>query len=255
MYFRSFPKIFYDFNVGAEENRLQILTDVTKNVRVRKQILENITLYDEYDMMEGETPEIVAEKFYGNPELHWIIMLINQRYDYLEDFPMSSLELEEYIDEKYGEGNRFNIHHYEKNGLVVEGMVTLKVPLNTVSPVNLFKKYDFVQNSTLTANGRVENIDVANRILTVMMDYGRFSAGEIISVKGFRENPETGEKSFSDLVFAFTVPQNGFNILTGYSVVTNYDYEIKENEKKRRIKLIAPELINQFITEFESLMA
>ena len=101
MYFKQFPQIYYDFpQANSSDTELQILTDVTTNVRFRKQVLENVTLYDEYDMLEGETPEMVAEKVYGNPELHWVIMLANQRYDYLKDFPMSSRELELYCIDK-----------------------------------------------------------------------------------------------------------------------------------------------------------
>jgi hypothetical protein len=112
MYFKQFPQIYYDFPKANSENTLQILTDITTNVRVRKQALENVTIYDEYDMQEGETPEIIAEKVYGNPELHWVIMLVNERYDYLKDFPMSNLELQQHMEETYGVDNLEEVHHY-----------------------------------------------------------------------------------------------------------------------------------------------
>jgi hypothetical protein len=115
MYFSNFQKIFYDFPTKEnQENTLHILTDITANVRVRKQILENITLYDEYDILDGETPELIAEKIYGNPEYHWIIMLVNQRYDYIRDFPMSVGELYDYVVDKYGVEGKDRVHHYEK---------------------------------------------------------------------------------------------------------------------------------------------
>ena len=70
MYFKQFPKIFYDFPQDGTSTTLQVLTDITTNVRIRKEILENVTIYDEYDIQEGETPEIIAEKIYGDAELH-----------------------------------------------------------------------------------------------------------------------------------------------------------------------------------------
>ena len=52
MYFNNFQKIYYDFPVKAnQDNSLFILTDITSNVRVRKEILENLTLYEEYDIL------------------------------------------------------------------------------------------------------------------------------------------------------------------------------------------------------------
>lgn len=123
MYFNAFKKIYYDFKVG-DRIELKTLTDITRNVRLRKQLLSNITIFDFYDMKEGETPEIVAKRVYGNSNLHWIIMLANDRYDYIEDFPMTAYQLENHINRKYG-NNRNAIHHYEKDGYIVDPTVEL----------------------------------------------------------------------------------------------------------------------------------
>jgi hypothetical protein len=106
------------------EEKVFVVRDITANVRVLKSVLENISLYDEYDIVDGETPEIIAEKIYGNAEYHWIIMLANDRYDYLEDFPLSSYELEKDIAAKYP-SNVYGTHHYEDaDGYVVNSTAT-----------------------------------------------------------------------------------------------------------------------------------
>ena len=80
MYFKDFPKFLYDFKYdNTDQTKMSVVRDITRNIRFRKEVLENYTLYDEYDIKDGETPEIIAEKIYGNPEYHWIIMLVNQR--------------------------------------------------------------------------------------------------------------------------------------------------------------------------------
>lgn len=120
MYFKKFPKFLYDFKINGE-NKVALVKDITQNVRIRTQILENITLYDEYDIRDGETPEIIAEKIYGSPEYHWVVMLCNQRFDYVNDFPLSTYNLEEHITQKYGAGNEYNVHHYiDSNGNIVD---------------------------------------------------------------------------------------------------------------------------------------
>lgn len=249
MYFKQFPQIYYDFpTVGKSDVDLQILTDITTNIRFRKEVLENITLYDEYDMLEGETPEMVAEKVYGNPELHWIIMLVNQRYDYLRDFPMTSAELEEYCIRTYGADKLYGVHHYEKDGLVVEGVATIKIPGKDT--INEFKVHDFIVG--YTGNARVDSIDVANKTVTVMLDYGTFSAGELVTLMGIREN-ENGKLVYSGIM-NFQIPNNGFELNDNYTAITNYAYENIENEKKRRIKLISSSLVDQIVREFQKLM-
>lgn len=251
MYFQNFPKIYYDFDTTDNDRSLKILTDITANVRVRKQILEKITQYEEYDIQEGETPELIAEKFYGNPEYHWIIMLLNERYDYVSDYPINQDELEDYIASVYGAENIYDIHHYEKSGLVVEAKAILKVPSSTVLPNNLFQQNDYLLGDTSVA--RVDSINVAERELSISIQKGTFKYNDFIGVFGFRENTEKQIIEYTT-VTTFLIPQNALTINETYNPITNYDYEIRENEKKRRIKLLAPELLGQIVQELELLM-
>jgi hypothetical protein len=93
-------------------------------------VLANIAVYDEYDIVDGETPEIIAEKIYGNPEYHWIIMLTNDRYDYIEDFPLSEPELVKVISDKYPE-SEYDIHHYvDANGFIVDSTASGAVSIS-----------------------------------------------------------------------------------------------------------------------------
>ena len=121
MYFEDFPKFAYDFNI-AGDTALKVVTDITRNVRFRKELLANIGSYDEYDIEENDTPEIIAEKVYGNPEYHWIVLLSNEKFDYISDFPMPQPELDAFVTQKYGAGNEYATHHYvDVNGYIVSG--------------------------------------------------------------------------------------------------------------------------------------
>jgi hypothetical protein len=105
-----------------------ILTDITRNIRFRRDVLSNITVYDYYDIVEGETPEIIAERIYGNAMYHWIVMLVNDRYDYLADWPLTQANLDQYVIDKYG-ANATAIHHYENaNGVIVSSDYPSAVP-------------------------------------------------------------------------------------------------------------------------------
>jgi hypothetical protein len=122
MYFKDFPKFLYGFRYG-KEIKTSAVVDITRNIRFRRDLLANISLYDSYDMQDGETPEIVAEKVYGNAEYHWIVMLVNERFDYINDFPLAETQLVRAISDKYP-NNEFGIHHYEDiNGFVVNSDV------------------------------------------------------------------------------------------------------------------------------------
>ena len=74
MYFSKFPYIVYD-SVGNGE--FKIVTNLLRRVAIRSKVKANTLFFDTYDVKEGETPEMVAHKLYGDPELHWVILLVN----------------------------------------------------------------------------------------------------------------------------------------------------------------------------------
>ena len=78
---------------------------------MRAKVRSNTLLYDTYDVKEGETPEIIAHKLYGDAELHWVILLVNDITDRYHQWPMSGGQFLDYINDKYS--NPDAIHHYE----------------------------------------------------------------------------------------------------------------------------------------------
>lgn len=135
-YFKKFPKIYYQLKENNTDV-LKVLSDITTNVRVKKSVLSGITLWQYYDMKDGETPEIIAEKFYGNAELHWVIMLVNDRYDVYNDYPLTATNLEALIASKYTNPNATK--HYVKDGLVVDSSTVGSVPVS-------YKDWEIAEN-------------------------------------------------------------------------------------------------------------
>lgn len=152
MYFALMPNIYYDFLDKNGNPSLRIVKDITTNVRFLTQELENYTMYDYYDILDDETPEIISTKVYGSPKYHWIIMIVNGIYDYRNDFPLNSNTLLQYVKTKYGEGNEYNIHHYEAavDNTTNSGSLTLHVVMPTfpgASPVSNFDYEDRVNET------------------------------------------------------------------------------------------------------------
>ena len=57
------------------------MTNLTKRIRLRDYFKKNVN-FDYYDVKAGETPEYIANEFYGDPELHWVILMTNNIVDY-----------------------------------------------------------------------------------------------------------------------------------------------------------------------------
>lgn len=128
MYFQNFPAIYYEYEIGGKKV-LRTVTDITQNIRVVSSILDSITLYDEYDIMDGETPEIISNKIYESPLYHWVIVITNQRFNYLEDWPMPSDTLEQYITNKYGSTKYATRYHVNADGYIVNSNEIGAIPV------------------------------------------------------------------------------------------------------------------------------
>ena len=86
-------------------------TNLLRRVAIRSKVKTNASLFDTYDVKSGETPEIIADKFYDDPQLHWVIMLVNNVTDRYHDWPMNEQQFSTFVNEKYS--NPDGIHHYE----------------------------------------------------------------------------------------------------------------------------------------------
>tara|TARA_B100000989_G_scaffold140529_1_gene104550 strand:+ start:252 stop:776 length:525 start_codon:yes stop_codon:yes gene_type:complete len=125
MYFDMIPKIYYD---SKANNKYDLLTNLMTRVKLRTDIKDDIFDYDYYDVIDGETPEIIAHKYYDNPELHWTILIANDIVDYYRDWPMTTQRFEEYVKDKYE--NPQDVHHYEISQTSGDTTKTINVGLN-----------------------------------------------------------------------------------------------------------------------------
>lgn len=116
MYFSYFPVTYYTLDDRAS---IQVVRNIFLRAKINDVIKTNYSLYDEYDVREGETPEIVADKFYNTTQLHWIILYMNDILDPRYDWPLTTVNLLRYCQDKYD--NVEGIHHYENTqGYIVK---------------------------------------------------------------------------------------------------------------------------------------
>ena len=172
MYFNSFPVIPYD---SKGDLNFKDVTNLLRRVGMRAKLKSNTLLYDTYDVKEGETPEMIAHKLYGDAELHWVILLVNDITDRYHQWPMSGMQFLDYLNDKYT--NPDGIHHYE---------------------------------TTQTSGDTKVKIEVVNDV--------------------------------------------DDDAYTGLTPITNREYEENEQDKRRKIRLVDPSFVEQFVDEFKKLM-
>jgi hypothetical protein len=94
-----FPKINYKID---EYDSLRAI-DITSAIKI-KDYLKSYRgiLFTPYIVKNGDRPDIVSNKLYGNPNYDWIILIANDMYSVYDDWPKNSFDLDTFIIEKYG---------------------------------------------------------------------------------------------------------------------------------------------------------
>lgn len=97
-YFDTLPKIVY----RSPQKTSSLYTNLMARASIIPSVLKNPLVYYKYDLQEGDTPEIVAYKYYGDSYRYWIVLFANQIMDPQWEWPLSYSAFNSYINDKYG---------------------------------------------------------------------------------------------------------------------------------------------------------
>jgi hypothetical protein len=138
-YFNSFPKIITtDYN-----NNGIVLTNIIKRVNIIPTLLKNPLLTYTYELREGDTPDIVAHKYYGDSYRYWLPLFANNIINPQWQWPMSSSVFDNYIQSKYADAaaaanvasvleyTQSTVYQYTKTIETIDG-TTLNVTKTTI---------------------------------------------------------------------------------------------------------------------------
>jgi len=78
-----------------------ILIDNTVRLNIQAIVKDNISFLEKYRVIDNETPETLAYDFYGDPDLNWVIMTINNIIDPFHDWVIPDNIFREYLKNKY----------------------------------------------------------------------------------------------------------------------------------------------------------
>lgn len=220
-YFESFPGTLYTFDKNTINQ--QVVTDILARSTFLREIAENTSIAYEYNVKETDTPEIIAHKVYGDAYRSWIILLFNQIINPYYDFPLTSVALDSYVENKYNQTinqSLTTIHHYEKevtkeatyNGLLID------------KTVETFIIGEF-------------DVDYSDNSITPATLPGTADTSLVVSTE------------------TIAYPNYVLKITTINKAISNYTYEVTENEKKRSIRLLDEKFVQRVEDEFRSLMS
>lgn len=196
MFFEKFPLLVYTLD---DSKSVQTVPDILRRAVLSAELKNNSAYFEQYDIKDGETPEIVADYWYGDSNLHWLILISNDIIDPRFDWPMNYNNLVEFVKGKYGENDVNSLHHYvNPQEYIVSGYRSMS------------------QNSTFT-NPQSLQLQSTTGTQQVNMVLQNFPTGALFPV-------------------------------------SNLMYEIEQNEKRRRINILKPEIVSTVDTTFTSII-
>ena len=111
-YFSNFPTITHN---GKTQ-----LTNVLRRFRFESSIKERLNLFYEYTIQDGDRPDTIADKYYGDAKYAWVVILFNEILDPLFDWPRDERTLNRFITDKYNSDAHNLIHEYQdSNGYAI----------------------------------------------------------------------------------------------------------------------------------------
>ena len=120
-YFDEFPDILLpSFSDGRNSSSdFSKSKNLFKRAKIRDDFFSNATVFDYYTILGDDRPDNIANKFYGDSELDWVVLLSNNILNVRDEWPMSQYDLERYLDNKYSTEQLQEIHHYETKEVVI----------------------------------------------------------------------------------------------------------------------------------------
>ena len=193
-YFQELPNISYPSLLPARnkiEDRI-VVKNIFKRSKLRTDVDQAITGFDYYCIEDEQRPDTLALELYGNSELDWVILTVNNITNIRNEWPLNNNDLHAYMLEKYGsEQGILGIHHYETKQIIDEYS-------RLIMPAGLEVDKDF----TFKYKNYTNTIVTVNPVVTI----------------------------------------------------TNYDYETRLNEDKRKVRVLKPQYVGAFISEHRQIM-
>ena len=233
-YFRNFPTIEYDLDDNKDT---RTIVDVFRFAKiVSSKTIDDISLYNYYQIQPGERPDHVSQSLYGTPNLYWTFFLVNDNLKNLyKDWPMSQIQLDDHVAQNYTDhALNFAISTTVHDKLTIGETVTGLLSGATATVVSKDPNLGWIKISGKTGTFQAETIQggTSNEIVTI-----------------------TGETPFKNAAHHFTtsdgrVPRG----TSGAVTVTNEQNEKELNDARERIKVIKPSRINEITDEFRKVI-
>ena len=98
-YFSYFPTVKHDLN---RDGSFVTITNILKRFKIHDDVREQTEVFYPYQLQDGDRPDVVAEKYYGNANYAWLVLFSNNIVDPVKEWPLYGTDFTNYLKSKYG---------------------------------------------------------------------------------------------------------------------------------------------------------
>jgi hypothetical protein len=240
-YFRQVPNFEYVSRNPGEKYISEYIPvkNLFKRGKIREDIFGNLAFFEKYSIIGDERPDNVANKFYGDSTLDWIVLLSNNILNIQTEWPMTQDTFDKVMLEKYGSyENLYNIHHYEteeiKNSLGITVLAAgLRIQNSWKTNGNFLEMVNSrIANISATDNG--DGITSGSTVYVYMLDGIRgLQVGDQITIANVSERQYNGQHVVTSLTDGDGEIVRGFTF--ELSFVPNVDEPILADPRKEEV--------------------
>ncbi len=260
MYFSKFPALYYPLPF-ANGVKSVLCRNILRRCALAKDMANSDAIYIQYDIKDGERPEHIADRLYGDPELHWLILFANNIIDPYNEWYKSSSVFTEYVHKKYNSISLFftdmsdkmkYIPNIAENSTITQGSapnITKGVISNyrpsfsciDVSKLSFAVGDASIQNpntnesSGIKITKKISSLDAIHHFETTNLQTDTLDPFSLQDPKSLIE------KYIKDNPLPLSV-----------SVVSNLVYEQRKNENRRTIKILHPSYKDKAMKNLQS---
>jgi hypothetical protein len=113
-YFRELPDLDYQSFLSdsiSSQSYLRVKNLFRRN-KLRDDLKGIFTIFNKYEIAQGARPDTVAEEYYGDAELDWVVLMTAGIIHVRNEWPLSNHDLYRYAENLYGTSLN-DVHHYE----------------------------------------------------------------------------------------------------------------------------------------------
>lgn len=218
-YFNNLPNVYVTVeNDGRYDYKL--VKNIFRRVIKEAEMEKYSSNFEAYFIPDGMRPDMVAQAFYGDPDLDWVILISNNILDIYDQWPKDTVSLNNYVLDKYG--NYDETHHWETKEIVYDSTTFIKegIEVNETFRVTLPNGDTLSKNDSIYPVTNIEHETYLNeqkRIISIptsrLLGFFEEQFANLVEYKPHIEIDEDGNKktpflSTSKFMNAKNIKQN-----------------------------------------------